>query len=391
MKKFIAIILCVCICLSSTAFAFAEAWTSQEAYNVTNDVSDIQEDINNLTDYFYDFWATANGSNAATLYSWQDFMYEFWRLSEFLIPRGSYAGQTNLWQIIEGTLPNILTYVSSWMSTNTSLLNTNNNYLDFIRKAQGNILNTFGGTRYSISSIYNSAHTGLFSFDGNNTTSSYYTTNSVGANGAINNYGTYWNSGTALGNIALLLKYTNDNLVKSYSYRWAAELTDYTGQMGIWDSQGDTLTQESWSPTSAINGLYKYLAYTQRDVARLTYVLASDEEIQAREEARANQTEVFDNFIDPSGSGAASTSDFSNVSDLSSGFKNNISTDASVSGIWNIFNSNNFGWFSQETADQLDTSNSSTRTLKSSGSYPTPLLDQQTEDILKYIGGENND
>lgn len=392
MKRIISLIIVLCLILGSFSFVFAEAWT-------TTDVYQQQQKLSSILNYVLSIDSKMPSLSSSGMSVFESIDLRLGHLEDWFVPSGSrpsnYATLMDSIVVLADTvmnnLPGIYSYINGYFGTYSTQLTTQSGYLNTTRQALGNILNVFGGTRYSISSIYNSAHTGLFSFDANNTTSSYYMTNSVGANGAINNYGTYWNSGTALGNIALLLKYTNDNIVKSYSYRWAADLTHYNDNLTTWDSQGDTLQQVAFTPESAIQGLYRYLAFTQRDVARLTYVLASDEEIEAREEARANQTEVFDNFIDPNGSGSASVNDFADVSSASGNVKQNFSTGYSASSIWDIFNQDHYGWFSQECADALDTTNTSSNMRKSNNNdYPTPLLDAYYEEILS-LGGVKDD
>lgn len=163
--------------------------------------------------------------------------------------------------------------------------------------------------------------------------------------------------------MAQLLKYTNHS---RYYTDWASlqriQMTNY--------SFGD--------------GVLNFLDKIQQPVARLSYVLASDERIEAQEAAAANEEAVVDNFIDSSGDGSASPSDIGSVSDLSSGYKQNFGSDASVSGIFNIFDSNNMGWFSQETKNQLDTT-TPTRSIKGYQSE-TPLLDKQIEEIYNALG-----
>ena len=282
-------------------------------------------------------------------------------------------------------IPTIANYVGSWMSTNNSYLNdlqralTQDRYGDYSEWSTRDTIEM--ANRYL---LYTQPFGHLIDGKVNGQYNWYYVRN----NGqSITDWG-YWQYGTPLGNIAFLLSVLNKNFVDSYTYKWNAMLTDYTGQLGIWDSQGDTLTQEAWSPTSAINGLYKYLAYTQRDVARLTYVLASDEEIATREKARETQTAVMDDFVDPDGAGAASVDDFGSISDASSGVQSNFNTGVSAGGVWNVFE-RNYEWFSQETADNLSYQpQRSTRNLKAAPDqeYDTPYLDSYYEELHNIIG-----
>lgn len=149
-----------------------------------------------------------------------------------------------------------------------------------------------------------------------------------------------------------------------------------------------TLQGRSFTPTSAINGVYRWFSELQTPLARLAYVHASDEEIAARSAAAPNQEAFVDNFIDSSGRASASVSDIQSVSGMSSSFKESFSTGVAPSAIFQIFDSAQWGWFSQATANQLDTTNPPTRMLRSlSTSFDTPLLDEQIQSIYTFIGG----
>lgn len=179
-----------------------------------------------------------------------------------------------------------------------------------------------------------------------------------------------------------LLQALNFNQAKEYNQLY----TDVDSQLSIWDSQGNTLSQSYWTPTSGFNGLYKYLAFTQRDVARLTHVYASDEEIAARDAARQNQTAVVNNFVDGNGVGSVSASDLGDMASVSGSLQSNFDTGASVSGVFAFFsNGSSTNWFSQATKDALDTNQ--TR----SNSCDTPLLDAYYEEIYDLLGiGDDN-
>lgn len=204
--------------------------------------------------------------------------------------------------------------------------------------------------------------------------------NSPGANGTINSQRldmSSWNMGDRI--FTYLSQLTNSTM-SIYSLEYSQRVNGYNTAQTF--TKWDDLTTSTFTPISATDGIYKWLSKIQTPTARLAYVLASDERIAAQEAAAANEEAVVDNFIDSTGDGSASPSDIGSISDLSSGYKSNFGSDASVSGIFNIFNSNNMGWFSQETANQLDTSTNNRR----GSSLDTPLLDRQIEDIYDQIG-----
>lgn len=211
-------------------------------------------------------------------------------------------------------------------------------------------------------------------------------------------YGSYtdqvrysWLDGSPLGNIAFILQHLHNQLIPAI---YDTNMIWFTGAnnstvLSVWDSQGDVIDQEFWSPTSGLNGLYKYLAYMQRDIARLTYAYASDEELEAREFARANQVSVFDNFIDPSSSAAAMPSDFDNLADISSGIQSGLRTGRPATGIFDVFTGDHSDqWFSQDTANQLMGIRSTRDEKSSTYNYNTPLLDKQMEELLSLFGGD---
>lgn len=365
MKKFISVMLCVCICLSSTVFCFAD-FTSTDSTTLSNiyknmptasQITTLNSTLSTISSRVLNIYnALFNGNHSVA--------YWVSAIDSFMSP--ILTAIQNTPTELE-SIKRLLGYVS--YEGDTEVIDP---YLAYQTK----------GVAQWISDIYTVDNvTGAEAF--NNRVNTLFT-NDTGKHTVSVNFNRNWRN-----SIYQMLQYLNDNLVNSYYYNYQHRDSGYNSAQSF--KTWDTLTSSSFTPTSAINGIYTWFSKVQEPVARLSYVLASDERIDAQEKAADNEQAVVDNFIDSSGSGSASPSNIGSVSDLSSGFKNNISTDASVSDIWNIFNADNFGWFSQETADQLDNSGSSTRTLRNSGSYPTPLLDQQIEDILKYIGGDNND
>lgn len=391
-ERLISYILIMAIMVCSTAPVFAEAWTSTQATQTNQAVRVIEDILSN-------FWETAAGSSAPVLYSWQDFMYEFNRFSEFLVPRGSWQGQTSLWDIINNSLPGIYSYINGYFGNFNTQLTNQTNYLSKLDIALDRQAGSYT-ENWPRLYAYQVGHYRLFRDWDTSTSDSdirgdYYF-------GQIKNNGTYdyqnrryyWQDGTPLGNIALMLQQLNNNIGDSYSYRWIADLKHYNDNLTTWDSQGDTLQQVAFTPESAIQGLYRYLAFTQRDVARLTYVLASDEEITAREKARDNQNAVLDNFIDDTGDGSISTNDFGSVADASKDIKNNLNTGVSANGIFDVFTGDHTSaWFSQTTAHELDRTQANRSLLKANGlgvsEYDTPLLDEKMVELLSIFGGDD--
>lgn len=392
MKRIISLIIILCLVLGSFSFAFAEAWT-------TNDVYMQQQRLQSILNYVLSIDQKIPGlSNGQSILSIIDGRLA--HIESWLVPSGANSQYMSLWDYVWFMAQQVQSLWGGWdsyfsnLTAIPSFMNTNHNDLDFLQMGLVNYAQKYSINRNNY--LERQYHSGMFTATEINNFKvnalpPYYQIRTIQPGGNYNIENTVAWNGSPLGNIMLLLQKLNYSNAMEYTYRWAAELTHYNDNLTTWDSQGDTLQQIAFTPDSAIQGLYRYLAFTQRDVARLTYVLASDEEIEAREEARANQTEVFDKFIDPNGSGSASVNDFADVSSASGNVKQNFSTGYSASSIWDIFNQDHYGWFSQECADALDTTNVNSNMRKSNNTdYPTPLLDAYYEEILS-LGGVKDD
>lgn len=256
-------------------------------------------------------------------------------------------------------------------------------YLSELDKALSNYYFSYGTGLISFNEILENGHASLLPYDSaSEKYSLLYTVPIIDYYGNIISPQTSWAFGTPIGNVAFMLSQFLTSFANESHFRNAADLTDYNISQSYIDPI--SLNTSSFSPTSAIDGIYKWLSKIQTPAARLAYVLASDERIEAQEAAAANEEAVVDNFIDSTGDGAASPSDIGSVSGLSSGYKQNFATDASPSGIFDIFNSDHATWFSQETKNQLDTTTPSR--LSKSFASETPLLDKQIEDIYDALG-----
>lgn len=347
MKRSISILLCLVLIFSSFSFAFADEWGASQITSVVNNVSSINSTLSNIYTRVNTITNYLTDSNHSVAY-WTS------AIASWMQP--------------------IYTSLTSGLAANIGL-DITNGLLGYPENIQG------GGTTWHpyLSDVLSSVNTMV---SGTVTAPSTYFDMSVDQNGnivfntpvnATNVYGAmlsrlYWLQW--LGSMS----YNNDLYYDHLSLDYATVTQNATN----WGN----LQTSTFTPLSATDGLYKWLSAIQTPVARLSYVLASDERIEAQELATANEQAVVDNFIDSTGDGAVPTSSFSDVSGLSSGVTSNLSTDASPAQIWDIFNSDHGSWFSQETANQLDTT---TRTRGSE--FETPLLDQQMEEIYKSLGG----
>lgn len=125
-------------------------------------------------------------------------------------------------------------------------------------------------------------------------------------------------------------------------------------------------------------------------VARLGYVLASDEDIEARTAAQAQQSAAVDDFIDSSGSASVSLSDLGDIADMSSGLKDYFDVDVSPGLVFDSIGGNNgsvWHWFSAETRQSLSVNQGVYSYKGSQDSSSTPMLDAYYSDLEKILTG----
>lgn len=398
MKRIICLITALCLVFGSFSFVFAVDWSTTDSSNLAS----IKNAVNSGGG-LYNLISTISGRLVFNNVSIAQMVQNIYNA---LYSSSGGTGRSVAWWL--STLNENLVTLMGWIDPNSSqsmtgILNQILNALIY-SDAGGMIhswLEAIEGYNYQTAERILSLNKALINYkngsqswtSADRTTSAHYQL--IGDNGL---YGVYvvsangqkalqnkaWYNGTPLGNLAVLLQNISNNQAFAYEYEYAYGLSGYNVQQsGL--SWIDIEQSVTFTPTSATNGIYSWLKNIQAPVARLSYVLASDQRIEAQELAADNEQAVVDNFIDPSGSGSASVSDFGSISDLSSGYQNNFGSSASVTGIFNIFDSNNFGWFSQETANQLDTSSNNSR-AKYESEFDTPLLDQRINDIYDALG-----
>lgn len=385
-KRLFCFILILVMAFGATAPIYAEAWTSQEAQTVTSSVTGI---LSMLTQFRTDFvqFMTLTGSGGHGLgATFQDFMLIMSHIDDWIFPRGArgsgigtlYELLLNEATIVSGYLPylshipNIASYVNNWM-------NTNNGYLYNIRDG---LSNTIGlGLPFSPAM---ESHTQLFNWDENgNLISTWIDLTYLWGNGQIQTtHGLNWGNGTPLGNIAYILKLINMNQGAEYTYRWAADLTHYNDQLSTWDSQQGSLTQVLFTPDSAIQGLYRYLAFTQRDVARLAFILADPEEQAGMENANASGVSGMYADIYDDQNGGVTLSDLTDTFSTGSQAKQTFNTGISFSpsGLFSFTDDGNWGFWSNAVKNDMDNV-PQTRTV-----YDTSAYDEQLESLYKIWG-----
>lgn len=382
-KRILSFTLCLTLILCSFSFCFADFGTTD-----SNNLASIK---NALTSggVIYNFLNTISGrlyqSNQSIAY-WVKGIYD----NTWINGVGGVATIANNINNKLTTTNSLLSDIEGWFSGSNGMSALLNQIL-----AQLAYTDTGGALKSWLSDIWQNTENiediyNLQNYDGNlqyfknlgtihrvnynrygNSNSPSFPLNSASIEGHLFNF--IWGLNNSFVNYAL--DAWNQNL---YLY------DDYSAQQTAinWGTLGNAY----FTPTSSTDGIYKWLGAIQAPVARLSYVLASDERIAAQEAAAPVEQAVVDDFIDPQGDASASTSDIGSIADLSAGYKQNFGSTASVTGIFDIFNSNNMGWFSSETHQQLDT------TVQVRGSsFETPLLDRQLEEINSILGVNNND
>ena len=367
MKRYICLIISLCLVFGSFSFSYATAtdWdTADQANlraiknlldsggtlynqisNIASTTNTISNNINTIKGYLFD-----SGHGIA---------YWTQAISTWMSP--IYNALTSI-PVDTSTIIGALGYYDSYNTYHPFFNNLNNSLTNQYFTSAGNVFNS-----------HLNAHTYFVDSNG------VYGLRILQANGGYNDISVSWTQGSPLGNIAFLLKFLNENMAMAYNQIHNHGYYGYESPQNAvnWGNLGTS----SFTPASQTDGIYKWLSAIQAPVARLSYVLASDERIAAQQAAALAEQEVVDDFIDPTGDSSATASDFGSISDLSSGYQQNFGSTASVSGIFDIFDSNNFGWFSSETYQQLDTT-----VAQRGSSFETPLLDQQLEDISRALG-----
>lgn len=367
MKRYICLIISLCLVLGSFSFVFASAtsWDTSDQTNLSNAASRL----------YY------NGYSAA---------YYLKQIADRVAVLSTISSDIST---IKGYLYDDYHSIGYWTSSiaswmqpiyNSIINSVSDTDIEPIISGLNEVVTSGGSTSYTPFLKYNNKSAANYLYDFNN----YFLTST----GRTFSGWVSFNSDTSAGlysgiigvspfSTALItaLGYINNNTTRGFNFLYSRGINGYNGQQTAtnWGNLGTS----TFTPVSSTDGIYKWLSAIQTPVARLSYVLASDQRIDAQEAAALAEQEVVDNFIDPAGDSSATASDFGSISDLSYGYQQNFGSTASVSGIFDIFDSNNFGWFSSETYNQLDTT-----VAQRGSSFETPLLDQQLDDISRALG-----
>lgn len=148
-----------------------------------------------------------------------------------------------------------------------------------------------------------------------------------------------------------------------------------------------TSTTISSKVSNILSGLSATLPDLKNDVHQLQEVLANSTDAAIRHDQAARVDQLNNDFLSSSGSASVSLDDLGSASDSVSALKGSLSGGVSASSLWTVlgFGSDSWGWFSQATASDLDSSGG----LMSDSEYT--YLDAYYAELGLYLGGDYYD
>lgn len=153
------------------------------------------------------------------------------------------------------------------------------------------------------------------------------------------------------------------------------------------DSRLQTINNQIILIRSGLSDWYN-VAYNQAaDIHMLQTVLANSTDAAIRQDQAARVDQLNNDFLSSSGSSSVSLGDLGSASDSVSALKGSLSGGASASSLWTVLGSgsDSWGWFSQATASDLDSSGG----LMSDSEYS--YLDAYYAELGLSLGGAYND
>lgn len=121
-------------------------------------------------------------------------------------------------------------------------------------------------------------------------------------------------------------------------------------------------------------------------VANMSYMIADPDTIAAKRANASQEQTVLSNYTG-NGSASASAADFGNIKDGVGSVKTGLNTNVSVSNIFNIFNNNDgYGFWSDDTRQELNSTGSMRAVLKANRISSTPLYDAKISELYNAMG-----
>lgn len=389
-KKIISLILCGILVFCSFSICFAvstdSAIKATKELKVSSDLRATgQEVYPNSSSYTYYYFGNSGVlSSSGTMSTWGQLITNitnsianscqsiYLRLYPYI---DQLEGYTDGIEGLLGTISNSITSINNQFNS-TGLISNMESYQYSIDNEVASILSILqNGMNIKLGSPWQPYFMPTDNYNFNSSDWRYYHSRTVEPDGRLRINDIYET------NMLIMLKRilydSNNNLYQLYRDLGAyVRYDNYTAKIYNTDLTTTNLPMKS---------LWYDIRYFGENIsmhlARLSYVLASDEEIEARQAAAANQDAVVDDFIKPTGSGSASASDFADVASIGGDMKDALTSNVSPSSAFTSLSSSSdaWGWFSQSTANSLDTTNN-TREV-----YPTPHLDSYYNDLLQTL------
>ena len=437
-KKAIALILIFSLVISGTVSAFASSDTVSTGSAIREIKSDIKSasdtvnpvpasgtvysysggtSVSSTTQYVDDFSDLITGITRSIANSFQAFANK-------IVPYidGIEGYIDNLETLVSGastTLSNNLPYIYDRLGVILGAVDQIEGYVDGLE----GLIGTTNSTLSTISTRVNTTNTRLTTTNNHlsNISSDVHSiVENFTSDGAIN-VNVVDNPSNGFNQNDLWKKYTNGNVGSFTSYRMSADGTSSSANWSLTNHSAfetieyiltrfdNSLYQQSagliknwqnyngnlynpdlttYSLGTSGNSLWydfrRFASNVSQHLARLDYVLASDDEISARSEASSNQEAFVDDYISSSGSASVSVSNLGDMASLTGDMKDALSSNVSASSAFTAFsdNSDAWLWFSQTVADSLDTTN--TR-----ASFDTPLLNGYYTELERTLGLNN--
>lgn len=381
MKKVISLITALCLVLGSFSFVFAD-FTTTDSNNLTSIRNTLVNTTGGTIYYMISQINAAMRFSNKTIANWLSDIEN--HLASALYQLDGNSSRSVAWWVKEAVL-DLDTLTSTSSGSLLYIINEMNSRLT-------NIYDKVDAARQSLLIMQEEVQdnlpliNSLYTLDNKNGTAvvggstGVITYNWPSANGGYSTLNVNYSGRNWRDTLVSVMLYLHNNMVNEYVYTYRYMANGYnTEQTAVnWGNLGTS----TFTPISFADGTFKWLSAIQAPLSRLSYVHASDEEIEARQYAAANQDAVVDNFVNPQGAGSVSTSDIGSLSSAADSYKTNASTGASATGVWSVFDQSNYNWFSQTTANNLDTS---VNTRKAVTEYDTPLLNSYYEYMTDYL------
>ena len=306
---------------------------------------------------------------------------------------------------IEGSLTSIVnsigTTVGSTLTTISSRVNTTNSRLSTTNSTLGDILTAIENQSFTIpqsllddvdllsnnSISKSSIQPWIIPSDDYDHSSSewrYYFRTYLNNNGLLST-SDFYNT-----NILMLYKRALSDISNNTGYLGNRTISGVIGSGINYPLYNSDLTSSNMSKTSIWKNILELGSNISLHLSRLSYVLASDDEIAARAAAADTQAAAVTNFVSPSADNSLGASDIGDISNIASSYSDILDSDVNPSAAFGSMSgdSDAWQWFTSEVADSLDTTqrHSNLRSIKNDSSLDYPLVNNNLDELQKILG-----